>query len=122
MADFYIDPATWGFVVEGGKIREVTDPIEEMKQRNAVAIKTHLGEVALDTTRGLPWTQEILVKSPNLDQITSRTRAYLLTVEGNTAVRRLDVEYDRATREMEWTLDVETFAGVTGPFNVKVTL
>ncbi len=125
MADFYLNWSNWGLEVSGGRLREInpdgTDWIGEMRQRVAIAIKTHLGEVLLDTTRGLPWSEEILIKGPDLAQITSRTRAYLLTIEGVTGVRRLEIELDNATRIMTWTVDVETPAGVTGPFNVTVT-
>lgn len=122
MADYYLNLETWRMEVSGGKVREVTDGLEEMTQRIGIAIKTHRGEWVFDIARGLPWTEGILVRSPNLAQITSRARAYLLTVEGVTGVRKLRITLDAATREMRWTLDVETYAGVTGPFNVTVAL
>lgn len=108
----------YGLTVSGGKVTEVTDGIAEMKQRIIMAIKTHLGERLLNTDTGLPWTEEILVKNPNLAQITSRARAYLMTIEGVTRVIQLDIVLDSETREMDWTINVETTSGVTGPFNV----
>lgn len=108
----------YGLTVSGGKVTEVTDGVAEMKQRIIMAIKTHLGERQLNTLDGLPWTEEILIKNPNMDQITSRARAYLMSIEGVTRVIQLDITLDPETREMDWTLNVETTEGITGPFNV----
>jgi hypothetical protein len=119
MADYALNFTTWGLTVEAGKVKEVTDGLAEMKQRIAIAIKTHLGEKLLDTTLGLPWAERILIKNPDLDQINTDTRLYLTTrVEGVTGIRQLEINYDRATRIMTWTLNIETTEGVTGPFNV----
>ena len=122
MADLKLDYTTWGCTVSEGMILEVTDAADEMRQRCAIAIKTHLGEYFLDTSRGLPWTSEILVKAPDLAQITSRARAYLMTIEGVTGVKTLTIALDSASRVMTWTLNVEFPEGVTGPFLVSVTL
>jgi hypothetical protein len=116
--DYALDLSIHGLTVSGGKVTEVTDGVQEMIQRIVIAIKTHLGEQQLNTLTGLPWTEEILVKNPNLDQITSRARAYIMSIEGVTNVIQLDIVLDPATREMDWTLNVETTSGVTGPFNV----
>lgn len=120
MADIYLNLTTWKTEVLAGKIREVgpDDPIQEMKQRIGIAIKTHRGEWLFNIDLGLPWTEEILIKGPNLDQIASRSRAYLLTIEGVVGVRKLDITLNNTTRVMTWDLDIETTAGVTGPFQV----
>lgn len=122
MADLYLDMTAWRLEVDAGLLREVHDPIAEMTQRVGIAIKTHLGEWLYDTARGLPWNSEILVKAPNLDQITSRARAYLMTIDGVTGVRQLDIEVDKIARQMTWRVDVEVIEGVTGPFGVVVAL
>ncbi len=127
MADYALDLSIFGLTVSGGKVKEVNtvddpDPIAEMIQRVAIAIKTHLGEWLFDTTLGLPYTEEILVKNPNLDQIATRVRGYLATrVEGVTGVRKVELSLNDVTRKMTWTIDVETDSGATGPFNVTVT-
>jgi hypothetical protein len=121
MADYALDFDIWGLAVSGGKVVEVSDGIAEMKQRIGIAIKTHLGEKLLDTTLGLPWMERILVKNPSIDRITSDIRTYLLTrVEGVTGIRELRAEFDPALRQMTIFLNVETTAGVTGPFNLTV--
>lgn len=121
MADYALDFTIWGLTVSEGKVTEVTDGIQEMKQRIGIAIKTHYGEKLLDNTLGLPWVERILVKNPDLNQIASDTRLYLSTrVEGVTGIRALEITLDATTREMSWTLDLETTEGITGPFSVTV--
>lgn len=121
MADFKLNLDSWGLEVAGGKIAEVTDGIEEMKQRIAIALKTQLGEWFLDTTRGLPFIEEVFVKRPNLGQLTSRIRAYIMTIEGIVGVNALTLSLDNTTRTMTWKVDAVTTVGVTGPFNVTIT-
>jgi hypothetical protein len=121
MADYALDFDTWGLTVSAGKVTEVSDGIAEMKQRIGIAIKTHLGEKLLDVTLGLPWMERIMVKNPSLDRITSDIRTYLLTrVEGVTGVLELRPVFDPALRKLTIYLNVETTAGVTGPFNLTV--
>jgi hypothetical protein len=116
--DYALDLTIHGLTVSAAKVTEVTDGVQEMIQRIAIAIKTHLGERQLNVNTGLPWTEEILIKNPNIGQITNRARAYLLSIEGVTRVIQLDIVLDPETREMAWTLNAETTSGVTGPFNV----
>lgn len=121
MADYALDFSIWGLTVSEARVTEVTDGIQEMKQRIGIAIKTHLGEKLLDNTLGLPWVERILIKNPDLNQIASDTRLYLSTrVEGVTGIRSLTVSLDTVTRQMSWDLDIETTEGITGPFNVTV--
>lgn len=115
----------YGLTVSGGKVTEVNTPdnpdgVAEMIQRIIMAIKTHLGERLLNTDDGLPWTEEILIKAPNLSQITSRARAYIASIEGVTRVIQLDIAWDPdpTLRKLNWTIDVETTSGITGPFQV----
>lgn len=121
--DYALDLDIHGLTVSGGKVTEINTPdnpdgVGEMIQRIVIAIKTHLGERQLNTLDGLPWTEEILIKAPDLSQITSRARAYIASIEGVTRVIQLDIALDPLTHGMDWTLNVETTSGITGPFNV----
>lgn len=121
MADLALDFDTWDCYIAGGIIAEINtidnpDEAGEVRQRAAIAIKTHRGELPFDTSRGLAWSDEILIRDPNLTQITSRARAYLLTVDGVTGVRRLEITHNRAQRRLDWIVDLETTGGPTGPF------
>ncbi len=113
----------YGLAVSGGKVTEINTPdkpdgVGEMIQRIIMAIKTHLGERLLNNQDGLPWTEEILIKGPKLAQITSYSRAYLLSIEGVVGVPSLVITIDTVAREMNWALNIETTEGITGPFNV----
>jgi len=119
--DYALDTTIWGLTVSGSRVTEVSDGIEEMIQRICIALKTHLGEKMLDTTLGLDYAGEILIKNPNLEQIASTARTYLATrVEGVVGVRKLEITLDAETRTQTWALDVETESGITGPFALSV--
>jgi hypothetical protein len=120
MADYYMSLTTGRMEISGGKIREVSDPVEEVKQRAIIAIKTHRGEWLFDTDHGLPWTESILVKGVNVNQVASRIRAYLLTVQGVDGVPALSVSLNSSTRALTITLTLEILGTVTAPFNVTV--
>jgi len=119
--DFLLDLVTWDVPIEGGKLAEVMDPLAEMRQRVGIAIKLLLGEWPYDAKRGLPWIEEILVKEPNLNQIQSRFRAYILSIEGILSIRSLVISLDDSTGMLTIVLDLETVVGLTGPFQIKVT-
>jgi hypothetical protein len=122
MADLALDFDTWDCYIADGKIAEINtidnpDEAGEVRQRAAIAIKTHRGELPFDTSRGLAWSEEILIRDPSLTQITSRARAYLLTVDGVTGVRKLEITRDSVDpRKLNWIVDLETTGGPTGPF------
>jgi len=124
MADLRLNYDTWDCQIANGKVDEINTPDNPdeagaVKQRAAIAIKTHLGELAFDTARGLPYTEEIMVRDPNLTRITSRARAYMLTVDGVTGVRKLEIRRNPTDpRRLDWTVDLETLSGDTGAFGL----
>lgn len=120
--DFHLDFDTWDIPIAGGLLREVTDAMREKQQRVAIALKTFLGESSRNTTVGLPWREEILIKGPNLNHVQSRIRAYLASIEGITSVLALGVVLDEHTRSMTITPHLETTEGEIPPFNVRVRL
>lgn len=122
MVDFLLDRTTNDMVVTGGKLAEISDPVELAKQRASVALQTHRGEWLFDNEHGLPFTEEILVKAPNLDQIAARVRAYILTLEGFIGVTQCALTLDREERRLHIDLNAEIPEGLTGPFRVTVGL
>lgn len=121
MVDFALDE-DGDMYVEAGKLAEVHDPVEETKQRVTVALQTHRGEWLFDVEHGLPFTEEILVKAPNLGRIVALVRAYCLTLEGITGVTTCRLSLDRPARQLNIRLNLQIPEGLTGPFNVVVGL
>ncbi len=122
MVDWYLDPETGDMVVDGGKLKEVHDPIEERKQMLGIALRTHRGEWIFDITHGLPFREEILVKSPNLGALSTRIRAFVLGLEGIIGVTQCDLVLRPDIRALEIRLNAEVPEGITGPFTVIVSL
>jgi len=122
MVDFAIDPETGDHYIEGGQIAEVSDPIEESKQRISTACQTHRGEWLYDNEHGLPFREEILVKNPNLSAISSRVRAFILSLEGVIGVTECTVTFNAPARKLTIRVNAEVPEGITGPFLITVGL
>lgn len=77
------------------------------------AMQTQLGEVALDTTRGIP-TFDTVFTAWNPDQFEVAARAMLLSVSGVVAVTAFSAA--RANNIMSYTATIQTTFG-TGDIN-----
>lgn len=121
MVDFALN-ADGDMYVDGGKLAEVHDPIQETIQRVTVALRTHRGEWLYDVQHGLPYTEEMLVKAPNLGRIAALVRAFVLGLEGITGVTQCEVSLDRPERLLRIRLNVQVPEGITGPFTVTAGL
>jgi len=67
------------------------------------------GEWYKDTTLGVPWLQDVLIKSPSLEVVRSVVRRAILAVPGVTSVPKCFVDFDTQTRVV-----VITFTAVYG--------
>lgn len=56
------------------------------------------GEWYKDTTLGVPWLQDVLIKSPSLEVVRSVVRRAILDVPGVTSVPTCTVTHDRIER------------------------
>jgi hypothetical protein len=59
-----------------------------------------MGEWFLDTRKGMPWFEEILIKNPDLSLVQARVRDCILGVPGMTRVDAVEVRWDRAERNL----------------------
>jgi hypothetical protein len=86
------------------------------------SLQVWLGEWFLDTTVGVPYLQQILVKNPNLDLIHADLVNAALAVDGVEQITSLTFEFDSVNRalsvnfegidSMNETLSVQTSVGV----------
>jgi hypothetical protein len=85
------------------------------------SLQVWLGEWFLDTTVGVPYLQQILVKNPNLDLIHADLVNAALAVDGVEQITSLTFEFDSVNRNlsvnfqgidsMNETLSVQTSVG-----------
>lgn len=106
-----------------GDVRQ-TSGLAALAQRLRVALETQLGELEVDTSYGVPWRQEVLVKSPDLQAVRSLVRAVVVEVPGVAAVERLTLQTDRATRALAFDFRVigADTAGQRTPLTARATL
>jgi hypothetical protein len=87
-----LDTSTGAFVT-------LTGP-EYAAQKIRQRFKLILGEWFLDTTKGVPWFEEVLIKNPNLELIKSLFRDEILNVPGITGVVQIESMYTPSIRTL----------------------
>ena len=85
--------------VSTGSFVSLTGP-EYAKQKIAQRFKLLLGEWFLDTTKGVPWFQSVLVKNPNLELIKSLFRDEILAVPGIVGVKDIEAMFTPSIRTL----------------------
>ncbi|CUJ50331.1 hypothetical protein [Achromobacter kerstersii] len=87
------------------------DGAERIAQQIKTTLLTFLGEWFLDTTFGVPYFDDVLVKSPNRASIEAIFRARIRSVPDVARVRGLELQIERQLRVLRVTYDVDTAAG-----------
>lgn len=78
----YLDPSAWDLVLDAsGNIALATAPYS-LAQDVATLLRTFEGECYYDTTRGVPYWQQILGEFPPLSQVKAKYLALAQTVPG----------------------------------------
>ncbi|EHK65308.1 hypothetical protein [Achromobacter arsenitoxydans] len=85
---------------------------ERVRQQIGITLRVLLGEWFLDTSFGVPYFEDILVKNPDRASIEAVLRARIVDVPSVTAVQRLGLEVDRAARALRVTFEAETTEGL----------
>lgn len=117
--DFALDQAAWDiYLDETGDWAKVTGA-KEVAQRVAVALKTHKGEWLFDTDLGLDYRGVIMVRNPDIPQITGLIRALINSVEDVTGIKQLRLDYDGSARKLGVSGTITT---IYGPADFGVTL
>jgi len=85
--------------VSTGSFQTLTGP-EYAAQKIRQRLRLFLGEWFLDTTKGVPWFQSVLVKNPSLELIKSLFRNEILQVPGIISVKQTEALFDPAARTL----------------------
>lgn len=85
--------------VSTGAFVTLTGP-EYAAQKIRQRFKLILGEWFLDTTKGVPWFQNVLIKNPNLELIKSLFRDEILNVPGIIGVKDIEAQFTPAARTL----------------------
>ena len=98
------------FELEGGDL-SLTQDIEAIRQAVQIKCQTFLGECFLDLDAGIPYFQNVLVKSPNTTAISQIFRDKIESVPGVVSVTRLDLTIDRQQRSLSLSFAANTDLG-----------
>lgn len=86
---------------------------ESVKQKILMRLRWIKGEWRLGPDLGFSWFEDVLVKSPNLDNIQQFLREEILQVDGVTDAEVTDVKYNaqqrKATFRFAYTVDEEIY-------------
>ncbi len=100
--DLAIDPITHDLVLTGGDLDMVADGAA-IRQEADIRLQFMLGEWFMDTEAGVPYFQNILVKSPNLAAIETILTDEILSVSGIDSVLDFTLNFNRSTRKLAVT-------------------
>lgn len=106
--DLGMDPLTHDLALIAGDLTLVADR-EAIRQEADIRFNFLLGEWFLDVTRGLPWFQKILVKSPDLTAIRAIFTDEALEIAGVHSLLKMVLNLNRSTRKLkvEWSADTD---------------
>lgn len=85
---------------------------DRVRQQVKVTLLAFLGEWFLDTTFGVPYFEEVLVKNPDRSAIEAVLRSRILDVPGVTRVGRLALDVERTLRALRVSFEAETIEGL----------
>jgi hypothetical protein len=116
-----MDLSTNDLLITSGDLSIVTgsDAIAQDLQQT---LQVWLGEWFLDTTQGIPFKQQILVKNPVIDLVQADIINAALNVPGVTGVTGLELDYNVNNRTLSMSLSATDSNGQTIEAQVSVSL
>lgn len=110
--DLYINPLTNDIELGPDLDLRFVEAEDELAQRLTTLLGTQLGTHVIDDTFGLPYFEQILVKAPRLEVVSSILRGVLASHPLVTEIRRFDVTYDEVARTLTVVSELATTEGL----------
>jgi len=109
--DLALDPATNDIYFDEAGDLTLCDGADLAQQTIRTVLLTHSGEWWGDTTLGVDWRGEVLVKAPRLDIVRALIADQILRVPGVRAVGEITVDIDATTRAAVITINATATTG-----------
>ena len=93
-----------------GNLKVVSD-LEGLRQKTVSRLRLFKGEWFLDTSRGVPYLQEMLKKNAEAGKVAGIIDSQILKEFGNTGLRNVSVTIDRANRTFTYSAQVQSIFG-----------
>lgn len=87
------------------------DEAEQITQNLLIRLKFFLGEWFFDTTQGIPYYEQLFIKSPNRISVDSILKDEIQQTEGIAKILSYESEYDASQRIFSVKFEVETISG-----------
>lgn len=113
MKDLKLDTITHDLQIDNFDLSLVTG-IDRVVQDLKVRLWVFLNEWFLDTSIGMPFYQDILIKNPDLNSIEAIIKEKIIETEDVNEIVSFDLVYDSQTRKLSVTFEVNTSFGETG--------
>ena len=91
--DLALSPDTGDLLIENFDAQLVRD-LDSVEQALRVRLQFFLGEWFLDTTAGIPFYEDILIKNPNIPNIESILKAEILETEDVIELLSFDTTFE----------------------------
>lgn len=116
--DFKLDPITHDLVIINNDF-VLVDGIEELVQNLKIRLWFFLQEWFLDTSEGVPFYEDIFVKNPDLNAVSSIIKDRIMSTDGITEIKNFELEYNSSQRTCEVVFEVDTIYGKSQPINME---
>ncbi len=108
MADLKINETTGDLEIGADGDLIIVTGADAIRQHLRIRLQFFLGEWFLDRRLGVPYYEEILRKSPNLDVVTSILRDVIRSTPGVLSITSFVLDFDGVTRAL--SLDFAVFS------------
>ncbi len=113
--DLKCDKVTNDIQILNGDLALVSE-VEELQQRLLTRLRWFYGEYVFDTSNGMRYFEDILVKNPNLPNIENLLKSIISETDGVNKILSFKLEYDPKQRTASIFFEVDT---VYGNLNVE---
>jgi hypothetical protein len=109
--DLALSEASHDLLIVNGDLMLIDDA-ERIAQQIKITLKFFLCEWFLDTSKGVPYLEYVLVKNPNMNHIRAIFREKILDVPGVTGLSKIELSHDRKARALSVNYEAETTTGL----------
>lgn len=106
MSDIKINLTSGDIDVSSNELLLITDSVEALKQRLYIRLQTFKEEWFLNSNAGLPYYQEIFLKSSSKDLVDSLFKSFILKTNGVLRLKNFSSTINTSTRKYSLTFTV----------------
>lgn len=110
MIDLKMDMDTNDLAIDNFDL-SLVDGLNQIRQKLKIRLQFFYGEWYLDTTKGVKYYEEILIKNPLLEKVSSILKTTILETPGVNDLLSFDMSYS-VNRQLSVSFSVDTVSGI----------